>query len=206
MISTWNITMRAECMRWTTGSKIPKRMIKLGMCEPKVKIELAMSTEQWHACRVYKLCCSACLSRYICQHFIYWYTKTWIYTLDGYACLLNWRVKTLWSAQKAQLPSCMSGIASFFSTSPNAHLFGYAGAKMTSLISMSTKLVHAEHAYKVHCCRMLFTTPIFTSSLCIPKGREIRAMAVPVLQIFITWTHGWLQKSNCGLDMRETAL
>ena len=56
MASIRNITMRAECMRWATGSKSPKRMIKLGMCEPKVKIELAMSTEQWLACCVYKLC------------------------------------------------------------------------------------------------------------------------------------------------------
>ena len=174
------------------------------MCEPKGQDKLAMSTEQWCACCVYKLCCAACLFYTTRLQFFLSSTKMSSLSLNGCVRFRKPLCHLRMVGPKDVSNAFMSEIASFFSTSPNAHLFGYAGAKMTSLIPKSTELVRAGHAYKVRCWRVLSTTPILTSFLSLPKRREVRAMAVPVFQNSITWTHDQHSKGSCKCGMKKT--
>jgi len=168
MIGIQNITMRAECMRWATGSKSPKRITKGWMCGPKDQRDVAMSTEQWCACREYKLCCAAYLLYHTRLRFLLYSTKMTALEFDGCVPFRKLLCYLRMIGTTDVSNACMREIASF-STSPNTHVLLYAGEKMTSLISMSTELVRAEHTYKVRYWRVLSTTPILTSFLCLPK-------------------------------------
>ena len=123
-----------------------------------------------------------CLLHNTRPHFFLYSTKKTRLDLNGCVCFRKPLCYLCMIVTKDVSNACMREIASFFSTSSNTHVCGYAGEKTRSFISMSTELVRAEYAYKVRCCRVPFTTPILTSLVCLPKLGGIQMMAVPVFQ------------------------